>query len=60
MAVNGVSVEGEHHERAVELLKASKEVVKIVVRYNPHVLEELENRFDRGRRGPRNADIPNS
>ncbi|KPP62171.1 protein lin-7A-like [Scleropages formosus] len=35
LSVNGVSVEGEHHERAVELLKAAKDSVKLVVRYTP-------------------------
>ncbi len=33
LSVNGVSVEGEHHEKAVELLKAAKGSVKLVVRY---------------------------
>ena len=32
LSVNGVSVEGEHHEKAVELLKAAKGSVKLVVR----------------------------
>uniref|UniRef100_A0A8U8BH98 Uncharacterized protein n=1 Tax=Geospiza parvula TaxID=87175 RepID=A0A8U8BH98_GEOPR len=36
--VNGVSVEGEQHERAVELLKAAQGSVKLVVRYTPRVL----------------------
>ncbi|TNN61301.1 Protein lin-7 A [Liparis tanakae] len=30
LSVNGVSVEGEHHEKAVELLKAAKDSVKLV------------------------------
>ncbi len=41
------SVEGEHHEKAVELLKAAKESVKLVVRYTPKVLEEMEARFEK-------------
>lgn len=41
------SVEGEHHERAVELLKAAKDSVKLVVRYTPKVLEEMEARFEK-------------
>ena len=32
-----VSVEGEHHEKAVELLKAAPASVKLVVRYTPKV-----------------------
>jgi hypothetical protein len=34
LSVNGVSVEGEPHEKAVELLKAAISSVKLVVRYN--------------------------
>lgn len=47
LAVNGVNVEGEHHEKAVDLLKAAKGTVKLVVKYTPQVLEEMESRFDR-------------
>jgi hypothetical protein len=36
-----------HHERAVELLKEAKGVVRLVVRYTPRVLEEIEARFDK-------------
>ena len=32
-----MSVEGEHHEKAVELLKAAPASVKLVVRYTPKV-----------------------
>jgi C-terminal processing protease CtpA/Prc len=49
MSVNGVSVEGEPHEKAVELLKAAQGTVKLVVRYTPKLLEEMEARFDRQR-----------
>ncbi|XP_037070689.1 protein lin-7 homolog C-like [Pollicipes pollicipes] len=49
LSVNGVSVEGEHHEKAVELLKAAQHAVKLVVRYTPRVLEEMEMRFDKQR-----------
>ncbi|KAK8743938.1 hypothetical protein OTU49_000922, partial [Cherax quadricarinatus] len=49
LSVNGVSVEGENHERAVELLKAASGSVKLVVRYTPRVLEEMEMRFDKQR-----------
>ncbi|KAG9490457.1 hypothetical protein GDO78_006022 [Eleutherodactylus coqui] len=47
LSVNGVSVEGEHHEKAVELLKAAKDTVKLVVRYTPKVLDEMEARFEK-------------
>ncbi|XP_072123599.1 protein lin-7 homolog A isoform X2 [Mobula birostris] len=47
LSVNGVSVEGEHHEKAVELLKAAQNSVKLVVRYTPKVLEEMEARFEK-------------
>merc|ERR1712083_629455 len=52
LAVNGISVEGENHEKAVDLLKAAQGTVKLIVRYTPRILEELENRFDR-HRGPK-------
>ena len=48
LSVNGVSVEGESHERTVELLKAAKEKVAMVVRHAPRVLEELESRSRQG------------
>jgi C-terminal processing protease CtpA/Prc len=53
LSVNGVSVEGEHHEKAVELLKAAQGSVKLVVRYTPKVLEEMEMRFDKQRQARR-------
>lgn len=55
LSVNGVSVEGENHEKAVELLKAARGSVKLVVRFTPKVLEEIEARFDkhRARGGPK-------
>lgn len=43
------SVDGENHEKAVELLKAAQGSVKLVVRYTPKVLEEMELRFDKQR-----------
>ncbi|ESO91697.1 hypothetical protein LOTGIDRAFT_217446 [Lottia gigantea] len=49
LSVDGVSVEGENHERAVELLKQSHGMVRLVVRYTPKVLEEMESRFDKQR-----------
>uniref|UniRef100_A0A803TN24 Protein lin-7 homolog B n=1 Tax=Anolis carolinensis TaxID=28377 RepID=A0A803TN24_ANOCA len=53
LSVNGVSVEGEHHEKAVELLKAAQGRVKLVVRYTPKVLEEMESRFEKMRSAKR-------
>ncbi|KTF89474.1 hypothetical protein cypCar_00004060 [Cyprinus carpio] len=47
------SVEGEHHEKAVELLKAAQGTVKLVVRYTPKVLEEMESRFEKLRSAKR-------
>ncbi|CAD5125668.1 DgyrCDS13869 [Dimorphilus gyrociliatus] len=49
LSVNGVSVEGEPHEKAVELLKAASGTVKLVVRFTPRVLDEMEARFDKQR-----------
>ncbi|TGZ49528.1 protein lin-7 homolog C [Temnothorax curvispinosus] len=49
LSVNGVCVEGENHEKAVELLKQAQNSVKLVVRYTPRVLEEMELRFDKQR-----------
>lgn len=57
LSVNGVSVENEFHEKAVELLKQAQDTVKLVVRYSPQVLIEMENRFEK-QRTPRKA--PNS
>ncbi|XP_035663298.1 protein lin-7 homolog C [Branchiostoma floridae] len=53
LSVNGVSVEGENHEKAVELLKAATGTVKLVVRYTPKVLEEMEARFEKMRNNRR-------
>lgn len=47
LSVNGVNVEGDKHEKAVELLKAAQDKVILVVRYTPKILEELESRFDK-------------
>lgn len=49
LSVNGISVEEENHERAVDLLKQAIGSVKLVVRYTPKVLEEMELRFDKQR-----------
>ncbi|XP_071480837.1 protein lin-7 homolog C-like [Diadema setosum] len=58
LSVNGVSVEGEQHEKAVELLKSALDRVKLVVRYTPKVLEEMETRFDRQRAARRRQMSP--
>lgn len=57
LSVNGVSVEGEPHEKAVELLKAAQGKVKLVVRYTPRVLEEMEARFDKQRTARRRQQM---
>ncbi|VDP22380.1 unnamed protein product, partial [Soboliphyme baturini] len=49
IVVNGVNVEGECHEKAVELLKNAVGVVKLVVRYSPKLLDEMERRFEQQR-----------
>ncbi|KAI1712010.1 PDZ domain (Also known as DHR or GLGF) domain-containing protein [Ditylenchus destructor] len=50
IAVNGVNVERECHETAVRLLKNAKGTVKLVVRYTPKLLDEMERRFEEQRR----------
>ena len=49
LSVNGVSVEGESHTAAVQLLKDATGVVKLIVRYTPKVLEDMEAKFERQR-----------
>ena len=44
--VNGSPVDGESHDRVVELLKQAKGPVKLVVLYSPQVLENMERRFE--------------
>ena len=56
LSVNGVSVENEYHEKAVDLLKQAHGTVKLVVRYSPQVLVEMENRFEK-QRTPRKPPI---
>ncbi|XP_039265901.1 protein lin-7 homolog C-like [Styela clava] len=60
LSVNGESVEDECHEKAVDLLKAAIGNVKLVVRYTPHVLEEMEQRFERLRLSRRQQHTSNS
>ncbi|XP_058796232.1 protein lin-7 homolog C-like [Phymastichus coffea] len=57
LSVNGVCVEGENHEKAVELLKQAQHSVKLVVRYTPRVLEEMEMRFDKQRSSRRRQQL---
>ncbi|XP_015519529.1 protein lin-7 homolog C-like [Neodiprion pinetum] len=47
LSVNGVCVEGENHDKPVELLKQAQNSVKLVVRYTPRLLEEMESRYDK-------------
>ncbi|CAN99708.2 Protein lin-7 homolog [Caenorhabditis elegans] len=49
IAVNGVNVEAECHEKAVDLLKSAVGSVKLVIRYMPKLLDEMERRFERQR-----------
>lgn len=49
------NVENEYHERAVELLKSAVGSVKLLVRYTPRVLEEMEARFEKQRIGRRSV-----
>ena len=42
LSVNGVSVDGETHEKAVSLLKAAREKVTLIVRFAPEHLNELK------------------
>ncbi|XP_046735294.1 protein lin-7 homolog C-like [Diprion similis] len=47
LSVNGVCVEGENHDKPVELLKQAQNSVKLVIRYTPRLLEEMESRYDK-------------
>lgn len=60
LSVNGVSVENEYHERAVELLKQAQGNVKLVVRYSPQILLEMENRFEKQRAARKPPGTPTS
>lgn len=42
ISINGVNVEKEDHLRAVELLKAAKNRVVLVVKYTPGLLNQIE------------------
>ncbi|CAI8043687.1 Protein lin-7 homolog B [Geodia barretti] len=46
LSVNGESLEEASHERAIDLLKGASGKVKVVVKYSPKVLEEMEQRFE--------------
>jgi protein lin-7 len=58
LSVNGISVENEYHEKAVELLKQAQGSVKLVVRYSPQVLIEMENRFEKQRTARKPPSTP--
>ena len=47
LSVNGVSVDGETHEKAVNLLKAARERVTLIVRFTPRILDEMECKYDK-------------
>ena len=47
LSVNGVSVDGETHEKAVNLLKSARERVTLIVKYTPRILEEMENKYEK-------------
>lgn len=42
ISINGINVENEDHLRAVELLKAAKGRVSLVVKYTPGLLNQIE------------------
>jgi len=44
--INGQPVDGESHDKVVDLLKSAKGPVKLVVLYSPQVLENMERRFE--------------
>jgi hypothetical protein len=45
LSVNGVSVENEYHEKAVDLLKQAQGSVKLVVHYSSHGFNQMTNYF---------------
>lgn len=45
ISINGMNVENADHNRAVELLKAAKVRVSLVVKYMPGLLGEIESTF---------------
>ena len=52
------SLEDATHETAIDVLKATKGTVKLVVKYAPKILEEMEFRFEHTksfRRGGRHS-----
>ncbi|XP_064399621.1 protein lin-7 homolog C-like isoform X1 [Halichondria panicea] len=58
LSVNGVNLEEATHETAIDVLKATEGAVKLVVKYSPKILEEMEFRFEHTksfRRGGRHS-----
>lgn len=45
ISINGMNIENEDHLRAVELLKAAKGRVSLVVKYMPGLLNEIESNY---------------
>lgn len=50
VSVNGTPVTGETHEKAVSLLKAAEDQVVLVVRFSPHVLQDMESKYEKPKR----------
>lgn len=46
LSVNGENLEEAEHSRAVDLLKNAQGKIKIVVKYSPKILEEMEWRYE--------------
>ena len=46
LSINGINVEQERHEHVVNIMKSSKGSIRLVVRYVPKVLEDLESRIE--------------
>jgi C-terminal processing protease CtpA/Prc len=45
LSVNGVSVENEYHEKAVDLFKQAQRSVKLVVRSLPKIVIKMKSLF---------------
>lgn len=49
LAVNGVSLHGESHSKAVQLLKQATDEVTLLVSHQPKLLEDIEQRSEYSR-----------
>lgn len=45
ISINGINVENEDHMRALELIKASKGMLSLVVKYMPGLLNQIESTY---------------